>query len=226
MLSPVRNGPGLFWKINHHHHLHQKTLSGSSSSLGGGNQQQLAGYPNHSSALKRVSTTSGAEAEVQQQQQPQKTPTTAYEPDFAYDYENLEDGSNDDSSGIPQTDALPHVNIGPSYQARIPACHRYSSRPAKEDLLWSPETILNSSSGGSSFPSAAAEKDLALYLKIARSMCLPGGGGDNREYAFHLLHQSGGDVLQALERLLNPKRPTSKEDKSENLLADYHYAGK
>lgn len=177
MLSPLRSGPGLFWKI-----------TGSSK------------YSNHSSATSSLKKSNYELVKCEPADLELRTPTTAYEP-VIYEYD------------IPHTDVQPHVNIGPNFQARIPAfnCNRkpLKHRQGKEDLLWDPNTL-----------ATVNEEQLSMYLKVSCSMCLP-GQGNNREYALHLLHQCKGDLLEALGKLVNPRPQLNQE----NPLSDYHYAG-
>lgn len=109
------------------------------------------------------------------------TPTTAYEP------LELE---------VPETDVQPHVNVGPQYQARIPAFSADRTalmrRPDKADLVFSPSTTQD-----------VLHEDLENYLQVACTACVP-GAGRNKEYAYHVLQEAGGDLTAALVKLLDP----------------------
>jgi len=126
------------------------------------------------------------------------TPTTAYEP---FDCE------------VPETDIQPHVNIGPSFQARIPAFNQNRDeakyRADKADLVWDP-TIVES----------LTEEDIESYLDLSCCACVP-GSGRNKEYALHLLNISKGDIHDAIVKLLEP-HPTIDEG---HPLVDYQYPG-
>lgn len=127
-----------------------------------------------------------------------QTPTTAYEP---FDCE------------IPETDIQPHVNIGPNFQARIPAFNKNKDeakyRQEKADLVWDP-----------SLAESLTDADLESYLELSCCACVP-GSGRNKEYAMHLLNITKGDIQDAIVKLMEP-HPTIVEG---HPLADYHYPG-
>lgn len=138
-----------------------------------------------------------------------KTPMTAYEPfpEFAASF---------DSERSSEGDILPHVNVGPNYQARIPAFipDRQSAkekyRYEKADMVWDPSII-----GGS----LLNEEEIVSFLEVACSLCVP-GAGRNQEYAHHLLFRAKGDMHEALNLLL---LPCPKIEKSDPLFG-YHYS--
>ena len=127
-----------------------------------------------------------------------QTPTTAYEP---FDCE------------IPETDIQPHVNIGPNFQARIPAFNKNKDeakyRSEKADKVWDPTVA-----------GTLTEEDIESYLELSCCACIP-GSGRNKEYAMHLLYINKGDIHNAIVKLLEP-HPTITEG---HPLSDYHYAG-
>ncbi|CAH0550552.1 unnamed protein product [Brassicogethes aeneus] len=111
---------------------------------------------------------------------------------------------------IPETDSTPHINVGPKFQCNIPVFQsvpdRLSPVPKHEDLLWDPG--INNCS----------DSEVEIYLDFACCAAVP-GGGRNKEYAMHLLHMCGGNIHDAMLRLMQP---------SPNLPADhpllcYHY---
>lgn len=177
MLSPVRSGSGLFWKITNSTLLSSKCYSNLNSA-------KFSKKPIF---------------EQNENLTDLKTPTTAYEP---YEYD------------IPQTDIQPHVNIGPNFQARIPAFNHNRNdvkyKLDKDNLLWDPTVLDNIS-----------EDELDLYLKVSCSLCVP-GKGSNKEYALHLLYDCKGKVTDALTNLLN-SNPTIKIG---HPLSGYSYASK
>jgi hypothetical protein len=127
------------------------------------------------------------------------TPTTAYEP---FDSE------------VPETDIQPHVNIGPSFQARIPAFNRNRDeakyRTEKADLIWDPIVA-----------ESLTDEEIESYLDLSCCACVR-GSGRNKEYALHLLNLSKGDIHDAIVKLLEP-HPTIDEG---HPLVDYQYPGK
>uniref|UniRef100_A0A8D0GBB3 Zinc finger protein 541 n=1 Tax=Sphenodon punctatus TaxID=8508 RepID=A0A8D0GBB3_SPHPU len=94
-----------------------------------------------------------------------------------------------------------HINVGSRFQAEIPSLQDRSSLESNEhaaSLVWKPWG------------------DIATNQETA----MP-GGGTNLELALHCLHDTQGNILEALEMLLlrDPKKPPSHP------LADYHYSG-
>ncbi|XP_060525589.1 uncharacterized protein LOC132701551 isoform X3 [Cylas formicarius] len=114
-----------------------------------------------------------------------------------------EDGSNWTNDPIPETDSTPHINIGPQFQCTIPSFtlsrNRTNPEPMHEDLLWDPG--INNCS----------DNEVEMYLDFACCAAVP-GGGRNKEYAMHLLHMCGGNIHDAMLRLMQP---------SPNLPADH-----
>uniref|UniRef100_T1KE71 Uncharacterized protein n=1 Tax=Tetranychus urticae TaxID=32264 RepID=T1KE71_TETUR len=133
------------------------------------------------------------------------TPTTAFEPEAPYDLDLLPS----------ESDIQPHVNIGPQYQASIPAyigdkvdtSKRY--RRERADLVWNPIVLdkLNQ------------PEDLDYYLELACSSCVP-GAGRNVEFALHLLYMCNGDLEEAITKLLNSDPIKLRPD---HPLIDYQY---
>lgn len=183
MLSPVRSGPGLFWHI----------ISGSMTPKSGTIAPKFV-YSRKSSVEMKAEK----EEPFNQSSTVAQTPTTAYEP---YDCE------------IPETDIQPHVNIGPTFQARIPAFNKNKDeakfRKEKADLVWDP-TLADS----------LTDEDIESFLELSCSACVP-GSGRNKEYAMHLLSIAKGDIHNAIVKLLEP-HPTIAEG---HPLSDYHYPG-
>ncbi|XP_072389156.1 uncharacterized protein [Diabrotica undecimpunctata] len=104
-----------------------------------------------------------------------------------------EDSWNNDS--IPESDATPHVNVGSKFQCNIPQFYsipnRGKSEPPYEDLLWDPG--INN----------CTDNEVDMYLDFACCAAVP-GGGRNKEYAMHLLHMCGGNIHDAMLRLMQP----------------------
>ncbi|XP_053737625.1 mitotic deacetylase associated SANT domain protein a isoform X1 [Synchiropus splendidus] len=109
----------------------------------------------------------------------------------------------------------PRINIGLNYQAEVPDLQdRLSSQldQHKADLVWLPLD-----------DSCVAHTDLEVVgglMKMACSSVLR-GGGTNQELVLHCLHESGGRILETLERLMfqDPLFPKGHQ------LAGYHYSG-
>ncbi|CAG9762190.1 unnamed protein product [Ceutorhynchus assimilis] len=99
------------------------------------------------------------------------------------------------SDPIPETDSTPHINIGPQNQCAIPTYRsvpkRTSPQPVYEDLLWDPGI------------SNCTDSEIGMYLEFACCAAIP-GGGRNKEYAMHLLHMCGGNIHDAMLRLMQP----------------------
>ncbi|XP_073433744.1 mitotic deacetylase-associated SANT domain protein isoform X2 [Dendrobates tinctorius] len=104
----------------------------------------------------------------------------------------------------------PRINIGARFQADIPDLKERSLAFAdkhKADVVWCPWDDLEN-------------KQVEQLLTAACSSILP-GGGTNQELALHYLHESRGNILAALTKLLlmKPKRHKGHH------LANYHYSG-
>lgn len=84
--------------------------------------------------------------------------------------------------------------------------------PHKADLVWQPWEHLESS--------WEKQRQVDDLLTAACSSIFP-GAGTNQELALHYLHESRGDILEALNKLLlkKPQRPHNHP------LATYHYTG-
>ncbi|XP_050306418.1 uncharacterized protein LOC126743390 isoform X2 [Anthonomus grandis grandis] len=95
----------------------------------------------------------------------------------------------------PETDATPHINIGPQSQCTIPAYRgvpkRTTPQPVYEDLLWDPGI------------GDCTDSEVDMYLEFACCAAIP-GGGRNKEYAMHLLHMCSGNIHEAMLRLMQP----------------------
>ncbi|CAN7995374.1 unnamed protein product [Ixodes hexagonus] len=101
--------------------------------------------------------------------------------------------SDEEEELAPETDILPHVNVGPQYQARLPPLDLKSALEAehKADMVWDPRTCDH-----------LCEDELDAYLELASCAVVP-GGGRNREYAFHLLALCQGNLQEATLRLMD-----------------------
>ncbi|KAH9417229.1 Metal ion binding [Dermatophagoides pteronyssinus] len=200
MLSPVRSGSGLFWKINNNVNNNKLAPYSNTSQFFNNNNQNnkkmiiidtLKENQNMINETTIVATMNDL-----------KTPTTAYE-----ELVELDD--------IPTTDIQPHVNIGPQFQARIPTFNpnrikMINNKSDRAVLIWNP-TILDDKQ--------IDNESLDLYFKISCSMCV-NGHGNNKEYALHLLYDCGGDLIKAMSKLIQIKPTLSYE----HPLHDYYYA--
>lgn len=205
MLSPVRTSFGYYYHINLNASGTPK-IPLAPSSFGTSVPRKFSLFPvtkdGHSTASKpEIFDNLKDQLEV-------KTPMTAYEPfpEFATSF---------DSERSSEGDILPHVNIGPNYQARIPAfigdkeSARDKYRQEKADLVWNPSILENN----------LHEEDIISFLEVSCSQCVP-GSGRNQEYAHHLLYRAKGDLQEALMMLLEPKPKIKESDP----LFGYHYS--
>ncbi|XP_030764094.1 flocculation protein FLO11 isoform X2 [Sitophilus oryzae] len=123
---------------------------------------------------------------------PQRTGTGLY---TNIKQKSSEDGTTWNSDPIPETDSTPHINIGSQYQCSLPSYksvpRRISPEPAYEDLLWDPGIGI------------CTDSEVDMYLEFACCAAIP-GGGRNKEYAMHLLHMCGGNIHEAMLRLMQP----------------------
>ncbi|XP_006865603.1 PREDICTED: ELM2 and SANT domain-containing protein 1 [Chrysochloris asiatica] len=109
----------------------------------------------------------------------------------------------------------PRINVGSRFQAEIPSLRDRSlaaADPHKADLVWQPWENLESS--------WEKQRQVEDLLTAACSSIFP-GAGTNQELALHCLHESRGDILETLNKLLlkKPLRPHNHP------LATYHYTG-
>ncbi|XP_035313516.1 mitotic deacetylase-associated SANT domain protein isoform X2 [Cricetulus griseus] len=109
----------------------------------------------------------------------------------------------------------PRINVGTRFQAEIPMMRDRAlaaADPHKADLVWQPWEHLESS--------WEKQRQVDDLLTAACSSIFP-GAGTNQELALHYLHESRGDILEALSKLLlkKPVRPHNHP------LATYHYTG-
>ncbi|CAH6845278.1 mitotic deacetylase-associated SANT domain protein [Phodopus roborovskii] len=109
----------------------------------------------------------------------------------------------------------PRINVGTRFQAEIPMIRDRAlaaADPHKADLVWQPWEHLESS--------WEKQRQVDDLLTAACSSIFP-GAGTNQELALHYLHESRGDILEALSKLLlkKPVRPHNHP------LATYHYTG-
>ncbi|XP_004584463.2 mitotic deacetylase-associated SANT domain protein [Ochotona princeps] len=109
----------------------------------------------------------------------------------------------------------PRINVGSRFQAEIPSMRDRSlaaADPHKADLVWQPWEDLESS--------PEKQRQVEYLLTAACSSIFP-GAGTNQELALHYLHESRGDILETLNKLLlkKPLRPHNHP------LATYHYTG-
>ncbi|KAM6372443.1 zinc finger protein 541 [Pluvialis apricaria] len=120
---------------------------------------------------------------------------------------------------LPSSSPLPynfrHINIGSQFQAEIPNLQDRSHLEEEEEgasLVWKPWRDIATN--------PETQHRVTNLLNLACSNVVPGGGA-SLELALHCLHETQGNVLEALEMLLSgaPQRPESHP------LADYHYTG-
>ncbi|XP_048969657.1 mitotic deacetylase-associated SANT domain protein isoform X2 [Canis lupus dingo] len=109
----------------------------------------------------------------------------------------------------------PRINVGSRFQAEIPLMRDRAlaaADPHKADLVWQPWESLESS--------REKQRQVEDLLTAACSSIFP-GAGTNQELALHCLHESRGDILETLNKLLlkKPLRPHNHP------LATYHYTG-
>ncbi|XP_053457402.1 mitotic deacetylase-associated SANT domain protein [Nycticebus coucang] len=109
----------------------------------------------------------------------------------------------------------PRINVGSRFQAEIPLMRDRAlaaTDPHKADLVWQPWEDLESS--------REKQRQVEDLLTAACSSIFP-GAGTNQELALHCLHESRGDILETLNKLLlkKPLRPHNHP------LATYHYTG-
>ncbi|XP_036287764.1 mitotic deacetylase-associated SANT domain protein isoform X1 [Pipistrellus kuhlii] len=109
----------------------------------------------------------------------------------------------------------PRINVGSRFQAEIPSMRDRAlaaADPHKADLVWQPWEELESS--------REKQRQVEDLLTAACSSIFP-GAGTNQELALHCLHESRGDILETLNKLLlkKPLRPRNHP------LATYHYTG-
>ena len=207
MLSPVRTSFGYYFHINSSTSGTPKIpLGPSSTNIGSmGSCRKLTQIKDGYSASKFEAIDQFRDKEPIEV----KTPMTAYEPfpEFAAAFDS-ERGS--------EGDVLPHVNVGPNYQARIPAfiCDKESAkdkyRCEKADIVWDPSVVERS---------LLCEDDIINFLNVSCSVCVF-GSGRNQEYAHHLLFRAKGDLQEALTMLLEPNPKIRESDP----LHGYHYS--
>lgn len=109
----------------------------------------------------------------------------------------------------------PRINVGTRFQAEIPTMRDRAlaaADPHKADLVWQPWEHLESN--------WEKQRQVDDLLTAACSSIFP-GAGTNQELALHYLHESRGDILETLNKLLlkKPVRPHNHP------LATYHYTG-
>ncbi|XP_060031483.1 mitotic deacetylase-associated SANT domain protein isoform X2 [Erinaceus europaeus] len=109
----------------------------------------------------------------------------------------------------------PRINVGSRFQAEIPSMRDRAlaaADPHKADLVWQPWENLEGS--------REKQRQVEDLLTAACSSIFP-GAGTNQELALHCLHESRGDILETLNKLLlkKPLRPHNHP------LATYHYTG-
>ncbi|XP_043930025.1 mitotic deacetylase-associated SANT domain protein [Protopterus annectens] len=109
----------------------------------------------------------------------------------------------------------PRINISPRFQAEIPELQDISLvdlDDPKSDQLWTPWPDLE--------PKPGSEDIVENILNLACSSAVS-GAGTNQELAFHCLHESKGNILDALKILLKGELLRPKN----HPLATYHYTG-
>ncbi|XP_025830950.1 uncharacterized protein LOC108738669 isoform X2 [Agrilus planipennis] len=113
------------------------------------------------------------------------------------------------TESIPESDSTPHINMGSKFQSSIPSLqHRYfvEREQCKENLVWAPKN------------DNLTENEIDMYLDFACCAAVP-GGGQNKEYALHLLNLCGGNIHEAMLRLMQSS-PTLPSD---HPLLHYQY---
>ncbi|XP_037541822.1 mitotic deacetylase associated SANT domain protein a isoform X2 [Nematolebias whitei] len=106
----------------------------------------------------------------------------------------------------------PRINIGQQYQAEIPDLRDQLSSQfdqPKADLVWHPLDDVKHN-----------DQYLEGLMSMSCSSVLS-GGGTNQELVFHCLHECGGNILEALERLMLQDSIFP----SGHHLGGYHYSG-
>lgn len=171
MLSPLRSGSGLFWHV----------YSGPRSA---GPMTPHAVTPRDRVSAVYPPTSGGGSSAVPQSplESPCEAPVSEEEGELA-----------------PETDILPHVNVGPQYQARLPPLDVEDALKSEHlaDLVWDPR-----------IGDHLADDEVENYLEFACCAAVP-GGGRNREYAFHVLALCQGNLQEATLRLMErePRLP-------------------
>ncbi|KAL3183708.1 hypothetical protein MRX96_033792 [Rhipicephalus microplus] len=164
MLSPLRSGSGLFWHV----------YSGPRSA---GPMTPHAVTPRDRVSAVYPPTSGGGSSAVPQSplESPCEAPVSEEEGELA-----------------PETDILPHVNVGPQYQARLPPLDVEDALKSEHlaDLVWDPR-----------IGDHLADDEVENYLEFACCAAVP-GGGRNREYAFHVLALCQGNLQEATLRLM------------------------
>ncbi|KAG8437230.1 hypothetical protein GDO86_008074, partial [Hymenochirus boettgeri] len=105
------------------------------------------------------------------------------------------------------------INIGSRFQAEIPDLRDQNVAifdEHKADIVWKP---LETST-------CSQEEAVEKLLNAACSSILP-GGGTNQELALHYLHETKGNILAALDKLLFRKPQRNRN----HPLCSYHYSG-
>lgn len=118
--------------------------------------------------------------------------------------------SEEDEETVPETDILPHVNIGSQFQARLPPVDvaRALDAEHKADMVWNPEIC-----------DRLLDEELEAYLEFACCAAVA-GGGRNKEYALHVLALCQGNIQEATLWLMDrcPRLPPGHP------LLSYRYA--
>ncbi|XP_054714606.1 uncharacterized protein LOC129224210 [Uloborus diversus] len=103
--------------------------------------------------------------------------------------------TEEESIEAPESDIHPHVNIGSNYQAKIPQfSHNFKDAllvEHKADKVWDPSTL-----------DGISEEEVDSYLELACCAVVP-GGGQNKEFALHLLQLCKGNIKDAVLNLMN-----------------------
>ncbi|KAG8190118.1 hypothetical protein JTE90_026688 [Oedothorax gibbosus] len=98
---------------------------------------------------------------------------------------------------VPESDSVPHVNIGSNYQAKIPPFNPHFKDTLMEkhraDKVWDPTSV-----------DSLTDEEVELYLDLSCCALVP-GGGRNKEYALHLLQICKGNIKDAIMSLMDCK---------------------
>ncbi|XP_009702704.1 PREDICTED: zinc finger protein 541 [Cariama cristata] len=108
----------------------------------------------------------------------------------------------------------PHINVGSQFQAEIPDLQDRSHLEKEEEralLVWKP--------WGDIETNPETQDRVTELLNTACSSAMP-GGGTNIELALHCLHETEGNVVEALKVLVEGPQKSESHP-----LADYHYTG-
>lgn len=184
ILSPVRKGSGLFWRVNLPS-TYWACLSNVGLTAGAKSAPISPKYRRADFWRKGFS--------------PTKDKTS---PSSSTIQSPLLEISGDVDNQIPETDTTPHINIGPSYQAFVDdTLSDHPNDPTelrsrgvhRAELLFDPFCL-----------EERDEDEVENYLEFASSNGVY-GACHNKEYALHLLQVTRGDLEKSVLMLMDPK---------------------